>query len=203
MRYIIVGSSTYKTFEECYKHLNGDYLIGLDEASMDIIKSGYVLSEAWGDYDSGNNINTIKKNAIKFFQFPSEKNETDLELVLMNLNTNEEIIVYNITGGRLDHELVNMLLLRKYKHLNIKIVDKENEIRYISKKGKYLIKQDDYDYISLLTLDKAIVKINKAKYLLEETKIDKNDTYTTSNQFINEEFEFELMSGELILIRSK
>lgn len=203
MRYIIVGSSTYKTFTDYYKPQDGDYLIGLDEASMDIINSGFVLSEAWGDFDSGSSINIIKEKSLKFYKFPSEKNETDLELVLMNLNTLDEIFIYNVTGGRLDHELVNLLLLRKYKHLNLRIIDKENEIRYISTKGKYIINQEDYNYISLLTLDEAVIKINKAKYLLDKTTINKNDTYTTSNQFIGGIFEFELFSGELIIIRSK
>ena len=43
-----------------YKYQEGDYFIGLDEGSLEIIKNNYTLNEAWGDFDSGNNIELIK-----------------------------------------------------------------------------------------------------------------------------------------------
>ena len=136
-------------------------------------------------------------------KYPKEKNETDLELILMNLDVTCEILIYDITGARLDHELVNILMLKKYKHLNIKIVDELNEIRYISKQGLYEIDQDEYKYVSLLTLDSFRISITSAKYLLDNIVVSSNDTYTTSNEYINGKFIFSLHDGELILIRSK
>ena len=203
MRYIIVGNSLYKTFSKTYKYQEGDYFIGLDEGSIEVINNNYILNEAWGDFDSGNNVELIKSKAIKFKKYPKEKNETDLELVLMNLDLTDEIIIYDITGARLDHELVNILLLRKYKHLNIKIVDELNEIRYLHKQGLYEIDQDEYKYVSLLTLDSFKITIKCAKYLVENVLVTNNDTYTTSNEYVDGKFIFELYNGELILIRSK
>ena len=203
MRYIIVGNSLYKTFSKIYKYTEGDYFIGLDEGSLEIIKSGYILNEAWGDFDSGNNISFIKENTTCFYKYPKEKNETDLELVLMNLNTNDEIIIYDVTGSRLDHELINILLLKKYKHLNISLVDELNEIKYYSDINKYHVSQDDYKYISLITLDHALISITKGRYLLSNTLITSTDTYTTSNEYVDGSFCFDLLEGELLVIRSK
>ena len=203
MRYIVVGNSLYKTFSKMYKYQEGDYFIGLDEGSLEIIKNNYTLNEAWGDFDSGNNIEFIKSKANKFKKYPKEKNETDLELILMNLDVTCEILIYDITGARLDHELVNILMLKKYKHLNIKIVDELNEIRYISKQGLYEIDQDEYKYVSLLTFDSFRISITSAKYLLDNIIVSSKDTYTTSNEYINGKFIFSLHDGELILIRSK
>ena len=203
MRYIVVGNSLYKTFSKMYKYQEGDYFIGLDEGSLEIIKNNYTLNEAWGDFDSGNNIEFIKSKTNKFKKYPKEKNETDLELILMNLDVTCEILIYDITGARLDHELVNILMLKKYKHLNIKIVDELNEIRYISKQGFYEINQDEYKYVSLLTLDSFRISITSAKYLLDNIIVSSNDTYTTSNEYMNGKFIFSLHDGELILIRSK
>jgi thiamine pyrophosphokinase len=73
MRYIVVGNSLYKTFSKIYKYQEGDYFIGLDEGSLEIIKNNYTLNEAWGDFDSGNNIELIKSKANKFKKYPKEK----------------------------------------------------------------------------------------------------------------------------------
>ena len=29
----------------------------------------------------------------------------------MNIKTNDEIVIYDVTGGRLDHEIINLLLI--------------------------------------------------------------------------------------------
>ncbi len=203
MRYIIVGNSLYKTFHKTYSYQNGDYLIGLDEGSMEIIKKDLPLNEAWGDFDSGNNLNLIKSKAIKLYEYPKMKNETDLELLLMNLNVTCEIVIYDITGARLDHELINILLLRKYKNLNISIIDELNEIKYYYLPKEYVIKKDQYNYVSILTLDKVTISITEGLYKLNEVTITKDDTYTTSNGFVNNNFKFQIHEGELILIRSK
>lgn len=203
MRYIIVGNSLYKTFHKIYRYQEGDYFIGLDEGSLQIINNNYPLNEAWGDFDSGNNIKLIKSRAIKFYEYPKEKNETDLELVLMNLKTDDEILLYDVTGSRLDHELINILLLKKYSNLNIVIIDELNDIRYYSKEKVYTLDKDDYRYVSLITLNNATIKISQGLYLLDKVTITSNDTYTSSNEFIDGKFIFELYRGDLLVIRSK
>ena len=139
MRYIIVGNSPYKTFHKLYQPNQNDYYIGLDEGSIEIINKGYVLNEAWGDFDYVDDLNKIKKYTSNFNLFPKEKNETDLELILSNLskqNVEEDIYIYDITGGRLDHEFINILLIQKFNNLNIKIID-EYRAEVILHEGKY------------------------------------------------------------------
>lgn len=206
MRYIIVGNSPYKTFHKLYQPNQNDYYIGLDEGSIEIINKGYVLNEAWGDFDYVDDLNKIKKYTSKFNLFPKEKNETDLELILSNLsklNVEEDIYIYDITGGRLDHEFINILLIQKFNNLNIKIIDEYNEISYIDKKGEYEIKSDGYSYIGLITYTSATISIEEAKYKLDKTYITNKDTFTTSNQFYNDIFKFTLYDGNVILIKSK
>lgn len=206
MRYIIVGNSPYKTFHKLYQQNQNDYYIGLDEGSIEIINKGYVLNEAWGDFDYVDDLNKIKKYTSKFNLFPKEKNETDLELILSNLsnqNVKEDIYIYDITGGRLDHEFINILLIQKFNNLNIKIIDEYNEISYIDKKGEYEIKSDGYSYIGLITYTSATISIEEAKYKLDKTYITNKDTFTTSNQFSNDTFKFTLYDGNVILIKSK
>lgn len=202
MRYIIVGNSSYKTFRKCYLPQKDDYLIGLDDGTFTIMDSGYLVNESWGDFDFSTRLGELDETKIILRQFPKEKNETDLELVLMNHKFEGEIVIYDVTGGRIDHELVNIFLLKKYKELNITIKDIQNEITYISKAGHYTINQDQFQYISILTLDNATIEITNAKYKLKKTHITIHDTFTTSNSFCNHLFEFNLIKGEIVLIRS-
>lgn len=206
MRYIIVGNSPYKTFNKLYKPEPNDYFIGLDVGSNQIIESGFKLNESWGDFDRISSYQYIKEHTTNFNLFPERKNETDLELILNNLsklNIHDEIYIYDVTGGRLDHELINILLLHKYSQLNIKIVDEYNEITYIDKPGKYEISSDQFDYVGIITLDKAEISIEVGEYILPKVMITRNDTYTTSNKFLDHKFNFTLYSGNIILIKSK
>lgn len=202
MRYIIVGNSNYKSFSKCYIPQKDDYLIGLDDGTFTIIDCGYHVNESWGDFDFSTRLGELDNKDIILRKFPKEKNETDLELVLMNHKFEGEIIIYDATGGRIDHELVNIWLLKKYKELNITIKDSENEIKYISKAGCYSISKEQYTYVSILTLDNATIEITNAKYKLKKTHLTAHDTFTTSNSFYNNIFEFNLIDGEILLIRS-
>ena len=202
MRYIIVGKSPNESFQKIYIHQEDDYLIGLDEGALKIIEKGYKLNEVWGDFDNKEKLQKISKYFSNIHLYPTKKNQTDLELVLMNIKTNNEIVIYDVTGGRLDHEIINLLLLRKYHNLKLKIRDNYNEIIYLSTKGNYTFSKDEFNYISIITLDQATISIIKGEYLLDKTTITKNDTYTTSNTFVDEEFSIELFSGEIFIIKS-
>lgn len=202
MRYIIVGKSPNESFQKIYIHQEDDYLIGLDEGALKIIEKGYKLNEVWGDFDNKEKLQKISKYCSNIHLYPTKKNQTDLELVLMNIKTNNVIVIYDVTGGRLDHEIINLLLLRKYHNLKLKIRDNYNEIIYLSTKGNYTFSKDEFNYISIITLDQATISIIKGEYLLDKTTITKNDTYTTSNTFVDEEFSIELFSGEIFIIKS-
>ena len=208
MRYIIVGKSPNESFKKIYIHQENDFLIGLDEGALKIIEKGYKLNEVWGDFDNKEKLQKISKYCSNIHLYPTKKNQTDLELVLMNIKTNDEIVIYDVTGGRLDHEIINLLLLRKYHNLKLKIRDNYNEIIYLSTLSMALgmtlmhFSKDEFNYISIITLDQATISIIKGEYLLDKTTITKNDTYTTSNTFVDEEFSIELFSGEIFIIKS-
>lgn len=203
MRYVIVGKSPISSFEKLYTPKENDYLIGLDEGALRIIKAGYKLDAAWGDFDTTTDLTEIQSHTKYFYKYPTMKNETDLELVLMNLNKTSECVIYDCLGGRIDHELINILCLRKYSELKLKFVDELNEISYFNQVGTYTFSQDEYNYIGIITLTKAVISIKRGKYLLNHASITNYDTYTTSNQFENGEFTFSLHSGEVIVIKSK
>ena len=78
-----------------------------------------------------------------------------------------------------------------------------NEVSYYNHQGTYTFLQDDYNYIGIITLSKAVISITQGKYLLNHAIITSYDTYTTSNQFVDGKFIFTLEDGEVIIIKSK
>src|SRR5699024_9712295 len=90
------------------------------------------VNYALGDFDSidNNQKKTVQQNADVFEIHPPEKDKTDLEIALQKAISLEPdtIYLFGVTGGRLDHALINLQLLHKMIHNNIRgmIIDKWN-----------------------------------------------------------------------------
>src|SRR5699024_12343117 len=90
------------------------------------MKNNINVDYAVGDFDSitSQEKNMIKKSANHFYQYPSEKDETDLEIAInkaFDLKT-EKIYLFRITGVRLDHILINIQTLFTIKNRNIQTI---------------------------------------------------------------------------------
>lgn len=199
MRAIIIGQSPYKSFLTQYEFKKDDYIVCLDGGFLDDIP--YDIDVAIGDFDTAE----APKKAKKIIKYPKEKNETDFELALMHLQERkdiDEILVYNATGGRLDHFLINVRLLEKYYPLNITIIDDKNKISFL-KKGQYEIIKDSYQYISLIVINEGIISIEGFKYNLCHQLIKSFDTYTTSNELTASKGIITIETGSFLLIKTK
>lgn len=202
MRTIIVANSPIKSFYKIYKNQPNDYLIGVDGGAISIIDRNLQLDLAIGDFDSTNQLELIKQKALKVLVYPIEKNETDLELAIMNSPTND-IYIYDNIGGRLDHEILSVNLLYKYQDKNITILNETNKIVYL-KKGKYNIAMEHYNHFSFIIPNKAIVSTNNTLYNLNNQQLSNMDTYCTSNNILdkNKDIDIEVHQGGIILILS-
>jgi len=202
MRTIIVANSPIKSFYKIYKNQPNDYLIGVDGGAISIIDRNLQLDLAIGDFDSTNQLELIKQKALKILVYPIEKNETDLELAIMNSPTND-IYIYDNIGGRLDHEILSVNLLYKYQDKNITILNETNKIVYL-KKGKYNIAMEHYNHFSFIIPNKAIVSTNNTLYNLNNQQLSNMDTYCTSNNILdkNKDIDIEVHQGGIILILS-
>ena len=195
MRTIIVANSPIKSFYKIYKNQPNDYLIGVDGGAISIIDRNLQLDLAIGDFDSTNQLELIKQKALKILVYPIEKNETDLELAIMNSPTND-IYIYDNIGGRLDHEILSVNLLYKYQDKNITILNETNKIVYL-KKGKYNIAMEHYNHFSFIIPNKAIVSTNNTLYNLNNQQLSNMDTYCTSNNILdkNKDIDIEVHKG--------
>lgn len=202
MRTIIVANSPVKSFNKIYQYQENDYLIGVDGGAISIINRNLQLDLAIGDFDSTTEFELIKQKAIKLLTYPIKKNETDLELAIMNSPSND-IYIYDNIGGRLDHEILAVNLLYKYQNKNITILNETNKITYL-KEGKYNISIEHYNHFSFIIPNKAIVSTSNTLYDLENQSLSNMDTYCTSNNILdkNKDIEIEIHQGGIILILS-
>lgn len=197
MRGIVVASSPYDVFEQIYKPIPGDLIVGVDGGCKAIKK--YPIDIAFGDFDSLQG----PVEAKKVFHYPRQKKETDLELAIDALkNDVDEFIIYNATGGRLDHFMANLRLLERYHNIKITLKDDLNEISLL-KDGTYYLKKDDkYKYFSLIPCVDSIVTIENALYKLSSGIVKRTDTYTVSNQILEEDVKITIHEGRMFLIKA-
>ena len=201
MRVIIVAGSKCNTFCN-YNYQDNDYFIGIEDGGYEIIKKGYSLDLAIGDFDTTNYFEEVKSNAKKLIKYSPIKDQIDLELALMYIEENFkdcEVYIYNATQGRMDHELITIKLLIKYQHLNIHLINQNEEILYINK--TYEINKKDTRF-SLIPFNEVTLDISGAVYPLSKTTLDITCNYTSSNK-TKDAAVINIYNGGIILIISE
>jgi thiamine pyrophosphokinase len=127
---------------------------------------------------------------VKIERYPREKDSTDTEIALekaISLGATE-ITFLGCVGGRLDHTLGNLGLLKRCLNLKIKayLMDDKN-IMFIS--GKSLeITGKSGEYFSVQAFGEKVTNltIKNAKYRLSNYQLEFGDPITISNEFVGE-----------------
>lgn len=190
---------------------NNSYIIGVDKGLEYLDRLGIVPDLAVGDFDSANTDtkekykslnNTILLNPIK------DATDTQVAVTEAIKLEPESIIIFGATGGRADHFLGNLGLLKICLDNGIDdtfIIDKNNRIRIINK-NTVLQKKDLYgDFISLIPFTDEVkgVTLEGFKYSLNEGTFIKEDTLGISNELIKEEGLIKIKSGSLLLLETR
>lgn len=183
---------------------------GVDRGAYELIRYGIQPSYAFGDFDS---ISERERETLgtdnNVYVFPQAKDKTDLELAVdwAVSKQPESIVVFGATGGRLDHELANIQLLKKGVDagVDIEIVDRQNSLT-AKARGRYTLEADgDFPYVSFLPLGDGVtgLTLEGFKYPLNDLDVQMSDTLTVSNEFIAESGTFSFSKGIVIVIRSR
>ncbi len=160
-----------------------------------------IPKEIYGDFDSiKNDVKEFyQEKNVKFIKFKVEKDYTDSELLLNEIQ-NKYDIIYCIAGlgGNIDHELTNINLLDKYSNL-IFISEKEKIFKIdsdtkfndmINTKISFVIFSDE---VKALTL-------KGFKYNIENMDIKKGEARCISNIIIENEANLSIKSGSLLCV---
>ena len=111
-----------------------DYLIAVDAGLKHLFSRGLLPALLVGDLDSidSNDLKKCVERGVETLRFPPEKDQTDLELALVEAakrGFHEILIVFGL-GGRVDHLLGNLALLNNpvSKDLFLHFDDGQTEI---------------------------------------------------------------------------
>lgn len=118
MRVAIVGNGVVTSTERVAKKLREfDRVIGVDGGLMWLDQMGIVPDEIIGDLDSVDQGLLTKYQNVPIHRFPTDKDESDMELAIIRSLKAKEIVLFGAFGGRIDHSLYNLALLRRYPDL--------------------------------------------------------------------------------------
>lgn len=138
-----------------------------------------------GDFDS-----TLEKPYLKDEQIevlPSHKDYTDTEMAILEALRRgyDEIDLYGVTGGRLDHFVTIMRLLVKYQSIKLTIYDKFNKI-YLLSAGEHEIFRHEYKYVSFFSVNEAILTLKNMLYPLDHYLLKYEDGLCVSNEILGD-----------------
>ncbi|MEC5422739.1 thiamine diphosphokinase [Virgibacillus sp. C22-A2] len=188
-----------------------DIWIGADRGTLHLIKNNLPVNYAVGDFDSINEDEkqAIQQSAAYYKEYPSEKDEADLEIALSKAFdlSPKTIYLFGVTGGRLDHELITIQLLYSIINKGIKgiILDQSNYLE-LTLPGSYLLEHDDdYPAISFIPYTQYVKGITLAGfyYPLVNQTITWGSTLSISNKLLLNNGTFSFEEGILLLVKSR
>lgn len=186
------------------------FIIVADGGARLLKKYDFQANLLLGDLDSIGDeaLSYVEKNGIEIKKFPAKKDFTDTELALSYLVDEgyKDIIILGALGTRLDHELANLLNLKKlYKNgIKAKIEDDYNEVIYVEE-GSYDFEKTNKKYFSLISAsDKLNFSTKGLYYEVENLVIDfNNPSRAVSNEMVSNKATIKINYGSAFIIMSK
>ena len=179
--------------------------IGVDKGALTLARNGKRMLLAIGDFDSveESDLAYIKEYSDTLIQLNPIKDDTDSEAAVMYAIENgyQKIHLYGGLGGRLDHAMINLRLVSRFPE-TVYLYDQNNFI-YSLAEGVHSIDKRDYTYISFFTEDEATISLEGFKYPLDKQQLTNKDTYTTSNEIIEDKGIITVHAGKVTVIQSK
>jgi thiamine pyrophosphokinase len=176
-----------------------DYVVGVDRGALICVQKGLTMDLAIGDFDSVSKeeLERIRLHSKEIVMLDVIKDVTDSQAAMAYVDSFDEVILCGGLGGRIDHQLINIGLVKNDSRLSLW---NENHLIY-TVVGDKIIKKAGYRYLSLFACVPSIVDLSGVKYPLANRRINEDDLYLVSNE-ITEEEAFLRVSGKVLIIQS-
>lgn|GEM_PF-25542 len=134
MRAVIISGGVISDYAYIRSQIRADDTIICADSGFDhAVKMGVVPAAITGDFDS---VRAKLPPEIECVKFPARKNQTDTEIAVEYARQRgfADFLLLGATGGRLDHALTNILLLKKFAERgeDAEIIDEYSKITIIS-----------------------------------------------------------------------
>lgn len=180
-----------------------DY-IGADKGALFLARKKIRMAFAIGDFDSvsDNERGWIELYSDEVIALNTVKNNSDSEAAVDEAIRRGYRMIYIVgaTGGRLDHEIVNIRLCWKYPD-RVVLFDDKNFTRALGE-GAHRINKNGYRYLSIFAENECELSVNGFKYELDHRVITEKDLYGLSNEITGETGEIYVHRGSVLTVQT-
>ncbi len=217
-RIIIIANGEPPTQADLAQWLRANTtLICADGGAKAALRFGLRPHHAIGDFDSvsDDELRQLEELGTQLQRHPPAKNETDLELALMfaaHLTQDEairEIIVLGAMGGRIDHELANMMLLAmpSLQGCRVVIAHQPNEIMLIDARRsptQLVVQGWAGDVVSLIPFggDAVGIRTERLQYPLHDEPLLFGPARGVSNVMLGKSATVQVQSGMVLCVHT-
>lgn len=202
-RCVIIGGADIGNYDLIKDRLkDNDFCVFCDSGLRHMeglgVKPGLIV----GDFDSHENPGLDTETIV----LPREKDDTDTVFAVKEAIRRgyEDFLLIGVIGGRFDHSLGNVSVLLYLDSLGKKgcIIDDYSEMEMVSRSPAYI--SDEYGFFSLLNISGEArgIKIEDAKYPLENGEITCDYQYGISNEVLpGKTAKVSVKDGRLLLVK--
>ena len=183
-----------------------DFILAVDGGTRHALDLGLIPSVVIGDLDSldAANRRVLEWEGVEIIRYPTDKNETDLELALDYLAERgyERILLIAALGGRLDQTLGNLALLTAESRagLDIRLDDGVEEVFFVRNQAQ--IHGRSGEIVSLIPWGAAVtgIRTEGLRWQLSAETLYPQKTRGISNEMTGDLAKIRLESGLLLVI---
>lgn len=190
----LVGNGIFEGNERIHGF---ETIIAVDGGLAYLDKMGITPTRIVGDLDSVDEALLQKYAHVPTIKYPTDKDYSDMELALLEVQDFDEITLFGAFGKRIDHSLYNIVLLRRYP--GKLIMDTGHQIAFcLNKAFEFPTKKGQI--ISLLPLSDSVLGLNTKglKWELSDATFTK-EHMSLSNIALSSKVSIEFQKGELLV----
>lgn len=185
-----------------------DHIIAADGGALHCLRLGFIPHTLIGDLDSltSTEINSLQYAGAQIIRFPTQKDETDLELAILHAihQDSDQIVVYGALGARWDMTLANLMLLTHSAFINtrLSLIDGNQEIRVLRGSGSMQLHGKAGDTVSLIPLsgEASGIDTHDLEYALMDGTLSFGSPRGVSNIMLCDRCQITLKHGLLAVI---
>lgn len=183
--------------------LSGDYVICADRGYLHAVKLGVKPDVLLGDFDS---LNIPLPGGQEILTYPAEKDETDLQIAIGHALDRgyRDILVIGAFGGRMDHFLGNVCLMKWTRERGGNLILEDSDTRMFLLADTVTLPQKGNRYLSVIPFfEDAVVSLAGVKYPADKAQFKVGDTLGISNEITSEAAKITVFEGSVLVLQCR
>lgn len=208
-RILLFANGDFSSKEFYLKNIKDDDLIICADGSVNFLyQLGKRPDLIVGDMDSANPkiLALVEKEGSQLIRYPAEKNESDLELALLEAikRKPDQIIIFGALGKRLDHLLANLMLLLLPLKAGIKASIYEEDYEIFMADDQIEIEGRIGEEVSIFPIEGPAkgLETQGLKYPLKKENLYPDSARGLSNVFLVDKAKIKIGQGKILIIKT-